>query len=43
MLAEAERRMDSGELAYVMLDGRRVSVEPERMKDFSLVCGQTIN
>ena len=30
-------------LAYVMLDGRRVPVEPECMKNFSLVLGQAIN
>ena len=42
LLAQSERDMDSGKLAFVMLDGKRVSVTCEAMAYFDLKQGQTI-
>lgn len=42
MPAEAERKMDSGVIPYVLLDGGRVMVSAEGMRHFGLEQGQTI-
>lgn len=43
MLAEAERKMDSGELPHVMWRGQRTAMTPETMTDFGFTPGQTID
>ena len=43
MLADIERRMDNGEQPYVLVDGSRMAVEPDIMKELGLVKGQTIS
>ena len=43
ILVDSERKMDSGELGFVLLDGSRVIVLPDAMKHFELTQGQTIN
>jgi len=43
MLAEAERQMDAGELAYVVGPGGRLVVQPEIMERFGLEAGQTVS
>ena len=43
MLAEAERKMDSGESQYVVYRGGRAAVPDETMDALGLVCGQTVN
>ena len=42
MLAEQERRMDSGEQPFVVADDSRLAVMPEVMDEFGLVSGQTV-
>jgi len=42
-LAEAHRKMDSGEMPYVFLDGQRWAVHKEAMSHFKLKHGQTID
>jgi hypothetical protein len=42
-LIECERGMDEGRIAFVMLDGQRVSVTAAAMAEFGLAQGQTIN
>ena len=41
--AECERKMDSGEIPFVMLDGHRVPTSKECIEELGLVAGQTIN
>ena len=43
MLAEQERKMDSGESPYVTLRGNRMAMTQESMDHFKLTQGQTIN
>ena len=43
MLAKAERMTDTGELKYVLFDGRRLIVESEVMEQLGLQPCQTIN
>ena len=43
MLADMERRMDSGEQPYVIAYDERMAVEPLLMEEFGLVTGQTIS
>ncbi len=43
MLADQERKMDSGEVSFVMLEGGVTPVTEAAMKEFGLVSGQTIN
>ncbi len=43
MLADLERRMDSGEQPYVVTDGGRKAVEQTIMDELGLVSGQTIS
>lgn len=42
-LVECERMMDDGRVAFVMLQGQRVSVSSEAMAEFGFKKGQTIN
>jgi hypothetical protein len=43
MLAEAERKMDTGEIPFVMYGGHRAAMRQEAMDHFKLKQGQTIN
>ncbi|MCE2029256.1 hypothetical protein [Sessilibacter corallicola] len=43
MLAEAERKMDNGEVDFVIWQGQRVMVNEEVVNEFGLRPGQTIN
>ncbi len=43
MLADGERRMDSGEQPFVNAPGGRLRVSPEVMEELGLVAGQTIS
>jgi len=43
MLADQERRMDSGELPFVNSPGGRMSVSPEVMAELGLAAGQTVS
>ena len=43
MLAECERKMDSGEMPYVIWRGQRLSQRPYVMERLGLVVGQTIS
>lgn len=43
LLAEGERKMDAGEIAFVRLAGNRASVSPDVMQELGLQQGQTIN
>ena len=42
MLAEAERKMDTGELSFVVAEGQRMLIDPLIMDEFGLVSGQTV-
>lgn len=43
LLAEQERRMDAGEVPYVIWSGNRFSVDSEILQHFNLKNQQTIN
>ena len=43
LLAELERKMDSGEIPYVVLQNERIAVIPSIMKHLELKSGQTIS
>ena len=43
MLADLERRMDSGEQPYVIIEGHRAAVTPLVMDEFGLESGQTVS
>ncbi len=43
MMAEMERRMDSGEIQFVMFEGNRLPITESLIKEFGLEPGQTIN
>ena len=43
MIAEVERKMDSGEQPFVMFSGQRVAVPQTTMDVLGLAQGQTIN
>ena len=43
LLAEGERKMDSGEQPHVVNEGDRVAVMPEVMEDLGLESGQTVS
>lgn len=42
-LAELERRMDAGDIKYVVYYGNRMAVNQKQLDEFGLVSGQTIN
>ncbi len=41
-LAEVERKMDAGEMPFVMYHGQRAAMSPEAMEHFDLKQGQSI-
>lgn len=43
MLAELDRDMDAGKVAFVRLNGNRLAMTPETMSYFKLAVGQSIS
>ena len=43
MMAEFERKMDSGDLKHVIWRGNRMAISDNATKEFNLESGQTIN
>ena len=43
MLAEGERRMDAGEVPFVIIAGNRLAVLPVVMDELGLESGQTVS